>query len=37
MIMNDFNAKVGNGKEGNVVGEYGLEERNDRGDTLFQF
>jgi exonuclease III len=37
MVMGDFNAKVGNNKEGNIVGPYGLGERNDNGDRLVNF
>lgn len=37
IIMGDFNAKVGKGKEEDVVGNYGLGMRNDRGDRLIRF
>lgn len=37
IILGDFNAKVGRGRVEKIVGEYGLGERNDRGDTLVQF
>ena len=37
IIMGDFNAKVGRGKEGDIVGKFGLGERNDRGERLIQF
>ena len=37
-IIGDFNAKVGIYKEGDsVVGKYGIDERNDRGERLVQF
>ena len=35
--MGDKNAKIGKGKVEDVVGEYGLGERNERGDRLIQF
>lgn len=35
--MSDFNTKVGSGRQGYVVGEYGLGKRNERGKTLTQF
>lgn len=37
IVMGDFNAKVGKGNDGKMVGSYGLGERNDRGDRLVQF
>lgn len=37
IVMGDFNAKVGQGRVGNVVGDFGLGERNGKGDTLIQF
>ncbi|RUS89973.1 hypothetical protein EGW08_002240 [Elysia chlorotica] len=37
IIMGDFNAKVGKGKEGDTVGNYGLGERNERGQRLIHF
>lgn len=37
IIMGDLNAKVGQGKVGEHVGNYGLGNRNDRGDRLIQF
>lgn len=37
IIMGDFNAKVGKGKQGQYVGDHGLGKRNDRGDRLIQF
>ncbi|XP_071580242.1 uncharacterized protein [Temnothorax nylanderi] len=36
MVIGDFNAKVGSGAE-DTVGQYGLGERNTRGDRLVQF
>jgi len=37
-IMGDWNAIVGEGKEKrNIMGKYGLEKRNDRGDRLVEF
>ena len=37
IIMGDFNAKVGEGKFENVVGEYGLGERNERGERFIEW
>lgn len=37
IIMGDFNAKVGKGRVGEIVGPYGLGERNERGDRLCNF
>lgn len=37
IVMGDFNAKVGEGKDMDVVGEFGLGVRNDRGDRMVQF
>lgn len=37
IIMGDFNARIGKGKDGHHVGPYGLGERNDRGETLNMF
>ncbi|CAG9837494.1 unnamed protein product [Diabrotica balteata] len=37
MVMGDFNAKVGRGKVNEIVGNFGLGERNDRGDRLICF
>ena len=34
ILMGDFNAKVGEGRSTNVVGPYGLGQRNDRGEKL---
>lgn len=33
-VMGDFNAKVGDKRIGNVVGPFGLGNKNDRGDNL---
>src|SRR5688572_4353403 len=35
--MGDFNGKVGNNKEKNVIGPYGLETRNGNGDRQVNF
>lgn len=37
IIMGDFNAKVGQGRVEDVVGDFGLGDRNNRGDKLIQF
>ncbi|XP_060530044.1 craniofacial development protein 2-like [Cylas formicarius] len=37
IIMGDFNAKIGRGRVDSVVGDFGLGDRNKRGDTLVQF
>lgn len=37
IIMGDFNAKVGKGREEDIVGHFGLGERNERGERLVQF
>ncbi|KAK3783881.1 hypothetical protein RRG08_007432 [Elysia crispata] len=36
IIQGDFNAKVGKGRRDDIIGEYGLGERNERGDRLFE-
>uniref|UniRef100_A0A8D8SHV0 Craniofacial development protein 2 n=1 Tax=Cacopsylla melanoneura TaxID=428564 RepID=A0A8D8SHV0_9HEMI len=36
-VIGDFNAKAGKGAVGDVVGDYGLGTRNERGDRLIQF
>ena len=36
-LMGDFNAKVGNKEETNIIGKFGLGERNEAGERLFQF
>lgn len=37
IIMGDFNAIVGEGKDRNIVGQFGLGKRNERGNRLVQF
>ncbi|XP_060521344.1 craniofacial development protein 2-like [Cylas formicarius] len=37
IILGDFNAKVGRGRTGSVVGDWGLGERNNRGEGLVQY
>jgi Reverse transcriptase (RNA-dependent DNA polymerase) len=37
MIMGDWNAVVGEGKEGKSIGKYGLGKRNNRGEKLTEF
>ncbi|KAL1445907.1 hypothetical protein WDU94_015575 [Cyamophila willieti] len=37
ILMGDFNAKVGNEKIGNIIGPYGLGNKNDSGDLLINF
>lgn len=37
LIIGDFNAKIGQGRCGEVIGPFGLGERNDRGDRLSTF
>lgn len=37
VVLGDFNAKLGSVAEEGVTGEYGLGERNSRGDRLVQF
>lgn len=37
IIMGDFNAKIGRGEVGDIVGKFGLGARNERGDRLIQF
>ena len=35
--MGDFNGKVGEGREEDMVGPFGLGERNDNGEKLVNF
>ena len=37
VIMGDLNAKVGNGREGEIVGDFGLGRRNERGDRWVEW
>ena len=37
LLMGDFNAKIGKGKQDEVVGPHGLGKRNDRGERLVEF
>ena len=37
IVMGDWNSVVGKGREGNMVGEYGLGKRNERGSRLVEF
>ena len=37
IVMGDKNAKIGKGKVDDTVGDFGLGDRNDRGDRLLQF
>lgn len=37
LLLGDFNAKVGKGVDENIVGNYGLETRNGRGERQVQF
>lgn len=37
IVMGDFNAKIGQGSVDKCVGEYGLGERNQRGDRMVEF
>ena len=37
VVMGDMNAKIGKGRVDRYVGEFGLGERNDRGDRLLEF
>jgi len=37
IVMGDFNASVGEGKDEKVIGEYGLGTRNERGEMLSSF
>ena len=37
VIMGDWNAKVGSGRDGDVVGPFGLGDRNDRGNQFVEW
>ena len=37
IVMGDFNAKVGNQKYGKIIGNFGLDDRNERGTRLPHF
>src|SRR6476469_10291336 len=37
IVMGDFNAVVGEGREDRVVGKFGIGKRNDRGERLIEF
>ena len=37
ILMRDWNAVVEEGKEGSIVGKYGLGKRNESGDRLVEF
>jgi hypothetical protein len=37
MVMGDFNARVGEGSDGKVIGKYGLGKMNNRGQMLSDF
>ena len=36
-VMGDLNAKIGAGKDGEIVGAFGLGTRSERGDRLIEF
>ena len=36
-MMGDMNAKVGSISHSNIVGNFGLGDKNDRGERLIQF
>lgn len=36
-LMGDLNARVGGEKDGDLIGNYGLDARNERGGKLVQF
>lgn len=37
VVLGDFNAKLGKGEDGNVIGKFGLGNRNERGEILAHF
>lgn len=37
IIMGDFNAKIGKGRVDDIIGDFGLGIRNERGDRLIEF
>src|SRR5688572_29184525 len=37
VVMGNFNGKVGNGREENIIGPYGLGTRNENGERLISF
>lgn len=37
IVMGDLNAKIGEGRQGEVVGPYGLGDRNERGDKWIEW
>lgn len=37
IIMSDLNANIGNGRVGKLVVDFGLRDRNERGDRWLQF
>ena len=36
IVMEDLNAEIGSGKDGEIVGAFGLGTRNERGDRLME-
>ena len=37
IVMGDFNAKIGEGRQNQTVGPHGLGTRNGRGDALVEW